>query len=438
MKLDPGKFISFAILLITISSINQWSKYNIGNTFFWWAVFACVLIALFNGIKIYHDSYNDRAILPVKLYLFWNISCIIRGIFVPENYWEWKDLVGTGLVLLLPVTVYIATNANLVQRIVAYWFKYALPAFFIFFPFFIYSDAVGRYLVPVYFVLLFFWKIPTKWKLICLFFTALVVLGAPDARSNVMKYSFSFLASFFVLLPLGLASWLMKVGQVVLLTVPIILFGLGATGVFNVFKMDEYVGEGYNTTVTQNGQTEEQNLTVDTRTFLYDETISSAIKYNYVLFGRTPARGYESPYFGDFALEVLKTGKMERHESEVSLLNIFTWTGLIGVLLYFYIFLRASYLAIYQSNNVIMRIVGLSVAFRWTIAWIEDFSEFDLSYFFLWILIGMCLSKAFREMDDDQIKNWALGIFNKQYRQMDEDDDESSEDMVPDAYRQTA
>ena len=106
---------------------------------------------------------------------------------------------------------------------------------------------------------------------------------------------------------------------------------------------------------------------------------------------------------------------MERFSNEVSVLNVFTWTGLIGVLLYFLVFFRASYLAVNKSNNIYMKIVGLYVAFRWAYAWVEDFNRFDLSNLFLWIMIGMCFSNSFRAMNNLEVKFWVRGVFEKRY-----------------------
>ena len=140
----------------------------------------------------------------------------------------------------------------------------------------------------------------------------------------------------------------------------------------------------------------------------------SAIKNNYIIFGRTPARGNDSNSFGDYNKEKLKTGKQERFGNEVSILNIFTWLGIIGVVLYFIIFLKASYFAINESNNFPIKIVGLNISFRWAFGFVEDFSNFDLSNIFLWLMIGMCFSKTFRQMSNSQMKNWVLGIFDNQ------------------------
>ena len=133
--------------------------------------------------------------------------------------------------------------------------------------------------------------------------------------------------------------------------------------------------------------------------------------YDSWLFGRSPARGTISKAFGKDDMN--KRG--ERNGNEVAILNIFIWTGLIGVILYFLIFYHASYLAITQSNNRYSKILGISLAFRWVYAWVEDVNNFSLNNFFIWILIAVCLSKQFRSMDNKEIKIWVRGIFDRNF-----------------------
>ena len=96
--------------------------------------------------------------------------------------------------------------------------------------------------------------------------------------------------------------------------------------------------------------------------------------------------------------------------------NIFTWTGIIGVLLYMMVFYRASYLAINQSKNSYAKLIGLYIAFRWVYAWVEDINNFSLNYFMLWVFIGLCYSHEFRGMTNQEVKWWVRGIFDKKYQ----------------------
>jgi hypothetical protein len=146
----------------------------------------------------------------------------------------------------------------------------------------------------------------------------------------------------------------------------------------------------------------------DTRTFLYYEVLSSSIKLNSWLFGRSPARGNISDSFGESDMNK----RNERLANEVSILNYFTWLGLIGVILIFIIFYRASYLAVNYSNNIYIKIVGIFIAFRWSYGWVEDINNFYIQYLYLWLFIGFCFSRNFRQMSNIEIQNWVHDIFN--------------------------
>lgn len=161
------------------------------------------------------------------------------------------------------------------------------------------------------------------------------------------------------------------------------------------------------------GNIVEQDIIVDTRTFLYVEVLESAVNNNYWLLGRTPARGNDSDTFGVLAAEL--TGRYERIENEIGLANVFTWTGIVGVILYFLIFYRATFLAINKSRNIYVKMLGVYVAFRWLFSWIEDVNNFSLNYFMLMIMLGLCFSYSFRNMTDNEIIIWARGIFDVRY-----------------------
>jgi hypothetical protein len=417
MTLNPKQLLILTFLLITIPSVFPWSTLPqfMGNTTVMWILFSCFLFLILKIKNTQFNFENNKIIIPIKLYLIWNIVCIIRGAFIAEDYWEWKNLTSTGMTLLLPLTIYISTNKLLLQQLTSYWLRYALPAFFIFLPF-LYSDAVGRYLIPIMFLLLFLPVLPNKWKFIILFFTIIVFIAGLEARSNVIKFSIALLFGLSFYFRKFLNSNLFKFAGSVFLFLPFLLLFLAITDTFNVFKMDEYIKGDYTISPTNTGETDEQSLTADTRTGLYGEVIGSAIENNYVVWGRTPARGYTSESMGEFINDVLKTDKSERSGSEVSILNIFTYTGIVGVVLYFFVFFEATFLAIFRSNNFFMQIVGLFVAFRWTYAFVEDFTDFDLSYIFLWFLIGMCYSKEFRRMNNNEFIHWVKGIVDKQFR----------------------
>ncbi|MBS1751527.1 MAG: hypothetical protein JST63_16615 [Bacteroidetes bacterium] len=334
-----------------------------------------------------------------------------------DNYWEWKNLIGTSLVMMLPLSIYVSTNPNLVQKITSFWLKYALPLFVLIFPF-LQGEAIGRYLIPVSFILLFLPCFTTKWKIFLLLIALFVITSYLGARSNIIKFGVTILIGLLYYLRKFISVKLINFLRFILLLLPLIAVMLAVANVFNIFQIGDYLSGDYSTTTTVNGQSDDENLIVDTRTFLYLDVINSAQKYNYSWFGRTPARGNESTFFEFSVANDYTYPSNERYSNEVSILNIFTWTGLVGVILYFFVFFHSSYLAIKKSKNNFMPLIGLYVAFRWCYSWVEDFNRIDLSNLYLWITIGICYSKAFREKTDQEIKNWANGIVNFSARKL--------------------
>jgi len=412
IKIKNIYFLFF--VLITILSVNSWTSFRVGNTFFWWGIQILFFITILSTRKNYFNKLHKKTILPVIFFLTWMLVCIVRGFFVAENYWEFKNIVNFSFNLLLGLVVPVFMNPVLNQFILKKWFKFVLPLFFVFI-LFIGENALGHYLAPIVVLSLVFPLLSKKWKIIVLFLTIYVVLMGQSARGNIIKFTVAFSMGYLFFYFRGfLSNKLLNFVRLFLLIAPIILFVLGVLGVFNVFNMSDYIEGDYTTNIVKNGEMVEQKLTIDTRTFLYEEVIASSIKNDYIFLGRTPARGTDTAAFIHLYQDVIdETGKEERYSQEVSILNVFTWTGLVGVVLYFLVFFRASYLAIHKSNNLFIKIIGLFVAFRWMYAWVEDFSRFDMNNIILWMLISMCFSESFRSMNNTEMKLWVCGIFDK-------------------------
>lgn len=394
MKQFLYKLFPYTILLISISSILQWCSLPIGNTLLWWLLQSFIL---FIFLKLRPPKYE---ILPIRLFLIFLIfSAVYGAIFMAENYWDWKLLVSNLMVFSLPLASYVFCNPQMLSRLLKCWFKFAWIILLILMPF-LSSDAYGRFLVPFTFLALFFPIIKGKYKIFTLIAFLITIILGSASRSDVLKFSVCLLLGMSLFIP---SIWkkrkIILCGLYSLLFIPIILFILGITNTFNIFKIEEELGlEGKY--IMKNEEGDDYSALSDTRTFLYVEEIQSAIKHDYVILGRSIARGYESIAFGGWADEVMGIKRGERQKCETSILNIFNYFGVIGIILYFLIFAKASYLGICKSNNLFTSIIGIYIAFRWFFAWIEDFSNFDLNYIFLWILLGICYSPYFRNMSN--------------------------------------
>lgn len=410
--------ISFSILPVAILSVIPFPSpltdiiTNLQITPLWWAVQSLTLLVLLYSSRAFFDINNTNNLRVLLLYLLWNIFCCIRGTFVADSYWVWKGLIGNSMLLFLPILAYTATNKVIVQSMMSYYIKYTLPLFAIF-VLIVSTDAFGFFLIPISFLMLFFPVLTTRWRVLLGTVTLFVLLVDLDARSNVIKFTVPILLlSVYYLRKYILVKW-METVRLILIILPFMFFALAVSGVFNVFKMDTYI-EGTFKEVKRDkaGNMVEYDLKTDTRTFLYMEVLYSAKKYNSWWVGRSPARGNLSEAFGDEDM----TGRGERLTNEAAILNVFTWTGIIGLIFYFFVFYKASHIAINHSNNIFSKMLGLMIAFRWLYSWVEDVNDFSLSYFMLWIMIGLCFSKSFRVMNNKEVTLWARGIFNKQQR----------------------
>lgn len=404
MKQELRRVFPYTILLISISSVLSWCSLPIGNTFLWWLLQGFILFIFY---KLKPHKY---VIFPIKLFLFYlGFSAIYGAIFMTENYWDWKLLVSNLMVFSLPLASLLFGNPIHLPRVLKCWFRYAWIILILLIPF-LSSDAYGRFLVPFTFLALFITRLNKKYIIFTIVAYLITITLGSASRSDMLKFS--------ICLILGLSMLIFSIWKrkklllsitIVMMIMPVIFFTLGVSGIFNIFNIEEELGlEGKYELQSFGG--EKYSALTDTRTFLYIEELQSAINNDYIILGRSIARGYDSMAFGDLINMATGINRGERQSCETSILNVFNYFGVIGVIIYFIIFFRASFLAIYRSRNIFISVIGTYVAFRWLFAWIEDFSWFDLNYLFLWIFIGMCYSPVFRNMSDQDFKNWLHNI----------------------------
>lgn len=416
MKNSLTKVLPILIIVVTVFSVRQWLNVTAATTFIVWIVNFWILYIILRFKTKYSTVIQTSFIEKndwhlINIYLLWLLFNSIRGAFIVENYWEWKQLITGMQSLSLPLFVYIFSVPDISQRVLNYWFKYALFIFILLIPF-LGTDAYHFYLGPLFIVGCFIPIIPKKWKIIIGGLLIIMLFIDLGARSQVIKSAVVLLIALGVYFRKYISIKLLKFIHAFCYMFPVILLYLGISGTFNIFQ-DLSLNEGkYVEKKVVNGQVKEDDLAADTRTFIYVEVIESALKHHYVIWGRTPARGNDSASFGAYNAEELKTGKYERHYNEICHTNVFTWLGLIGVVLYAIIYLRSSYLAVYKSNNTYIKFLGCFIAFRWAYGWIEDGNTFAILSISLWIIIAMGISIKYRSMNNREFETWIKKIFN--------------------------
>lgn len=421
MKYTILKLLPILIIILSVFSVQQWLKFTISNTtLIWIIVFAIILsiITFVNKINYKITNYISAFDLKVlNIYFIWLAICTIRGMFIAENYWEWKQLIEGCQALLLPITIYIFSIPFILKNILKLWMKYALYIFLLIVPF-LGKDAYHFYLGPIFLLGCFISLFSRKWQIILGILLIIMLSIDLGARSQVIKSGIVIIIALGIYLKKYIPINFLKFLHWSCYIIPIVLLYLGISGKFNIFE-DLASNQGkYVEKKVRNGQIIEEDLSVDTRTFIYREVITSAVNHDYIICGRTPARGNDSQVFGSFSAEILKTGKYERHSNELCHTNVFTWIGIIGLLLYSFIYLRSSYLALYKSNNIYIKYLGCFIAFRWAFGWIEDFNKFDIMNLSLWMLISIGLSYQFRKMNNKEFTSIIKSILHHEKNSM--------------------
>ena len=367
----------------------------------------------FNRERNYNKlRYLNREYRIVGIYLIWAIIGCVRGLVVAENYWEYKNWMTSSCIALFPVCVYAFYSPKIIRKTLSLWLRFAIPFYFLFLIFFI--EPTQFYFGPIYLLACYMPLINKKgWRilvlLILLFF---LTYDIADQRSQFLKALMALYVAIICLLKRFIGNVFLRLNYLSLIVMPLVLLLLGITGVFNVLA---------DTAENQSGKyssskKEDTDAADDTRTFIYYEVINSAIKNDYVLMGRTTARGNDTEAFGLAAYEMksvrdVKNIKEERSMNELCFLNIFTWLGLIGMLLYMGIYIRAAYLGIYKSKSFFVKMAGIVTAFNFAYGWVENCTMFDILNITYWFFISICLSPKFREMNDEEFKKWYQEIF---------------------------
>lgn len=265
------------------------------------------------------------------------------------------------------------------------------------------SSLAGNMSVAISFA--FFLPKSRKW---IPYFALCIVFLFPGQRMALLRIILSLF--FYIIFKKGYLN--NKITTSILVTLilifPYISFITAVNNIFNPFNLEEIIGKSNYGSET---------FEADTRTFLYEEAINSAVDNNYVLFGRTLGYGYDSP-FQTGRIEKFSDTGWDNHElaqriSEVFIVNIFTWMGVLGIIVFSLLFFTACYWAITKSRNKYMLYISLLTAIQWIFCWIENpstYITFDL--ILMWIFISMCFNPHWLNLDDRQFEKEMRFVFN--------------------------
>ena len=358
----------------------------------------------FNNLSIYSKNL-------FKLYWLYSLFIIIYGLIVSITYWDYRHVfINYVPSIIISLIIFAGINYEQCLNLFKFIIKIILPIALLFgiLVWLGYSRTLGEFLsihpiaviprmsIPIFLFILAFPFLQIKHRWLILFLSIMILYVNLGWRANVLRIFICWLIILFYYLYLLKPKFLNLIYIPLIFITPLIslyLAGEGTMDIFQLFSESEFelkIGKA------------------NTRTFLYQETLWSMKNQGVnFLFGGGASAGYQSNAFGQ--LDPFGGGYM-RYRSEVGFLNTLLKSGIIGVIFSILIIFIPAYFAINQSNNDFCKILGCYVVFLWIFSFLENYQYFNVNYFFIYLIIGLCLSNTFRKLNDDQIKDFFKSI----------------------------
>jgi len=144
--------------------------------------------------------------------------------------------------------------------------------------------------------------------------------------------------------------------------------------------------------------TSDDNLSTDTRTFLYLELFQDLVENQRFLIGKGATGKYYSEYFSSF-----EGDSSSRINVEVGVLSILLKGGLISVTLHLGIMILSIFYAFFRSKNLYVIGAGFTILIHTVLLFIENIVIYNTYNILIWSFVGICLSKEVRNMGNREI-----------------------------------
>lgn len=336
-------------------------------------------------------SIKNKTYWPLYLYLFWITLCSLIAFTELYNDSYIRVFIQHVSGTLVISSIVFLARPKILMYIMKYWKCLSVPLSLVVLLLLETLPPFGFYISILQIFLLLFSILNKKTKILVfvlfLFTMATSIFAEGNSnRAAFIKYGTAFVFGLLPYFQYFLTKWVLRTFQIICFLSPLLLIHVAISGGLNFFDTIE-------------NQDKKNEMVQDTRTLIYSEAIVSAYDNNYIILGRTPARGYDSNF------ELHRSGVPER-SAEVSAVNIFTWYGLIGLILYSILLWHITSVGLYKSNNIYIKIISMFLCFRYVFAWIEDANKLDSTNITLWIMMSMCLLPYFRLMNNKKMEKF--------------------------------
>ncbi len=406
--------VVFTILAILFNDLwnklSQSSFVNFEYATYITALNAFISIFIYFRIKWRYGIFRMplNILLIYGVWLTYLIISLVRGLYLANNYWDYKFLFLSSTSFTLIASVFfVGQNLYFARLVLNFFLKKVFLFGFLIIPLALITDSelYARLMIPIGIYLLLLPYVTKKWRNLIILVMIASIIVEITFRTNIIKIAISLAILFLYYFKGWINKGITKIIWATFFVTPILFLILALNFDYNVFeKMSS--NEQYTAT---NAAGETESLSADTRTGLYREVIIDVSeKLQNIIFGKSPSQGHKSSLFFDSG------GGMGgiRYSSEVNILNIFLYYGLVGVILFFILLARVSYLAISKSNNRLSKMLGLLIASRFLLSFIEEFTQYDINFYFFWLVLGLVSSSEFRNFSDRDIKMWLLDKTN--------------------------
>lgn len=410
-KISKVELFLFSILLILLAICNSnMVLISSGRNYFGPLITFVVQMLLISLIYIKRNALcphlKDSNHKYINYFLLYTYLMTIAGLFVADCYLEYRQLFIGFISLNLPILAWLFYKPTVTISILSFWYKYSWIPFFLLF----YNKIgfVQMYWQPILILLCLFPLFKPRYVILILIISFLyATIDIEGQRAPFIKAIVALITGIGVGIRKIISDKLIRIAHILAYLSVIYLF----VYIFSDFFVVVTGKAEAQDVVTNNFEREE--ILQDTRSLLYIDVLNSSISNGYFIWGHTPARGFEVEYSERlFMRENTIMTKNERHMNEMVLSNVYTWEGLIGLILYSLIYMYGSYLAVYHSKNRIIPFLGCFIAWRWAWGWVEDVNLFLCTDIDLWVLISICYSSYYREMKDSEFKLWASGLLS--------------------------
>jgi len=397
--------IILSIIFLTIVELNKYvffiNKFLITNPIIEYSI--TYLISFFTLIFFFrnYNNINENIVLKnfIKLYFLYFSINIIFSFFFAQTYFQYKYI----FISFIPQIVFVLffsfgfmyENVKKIFRIYSIFF-FPIGILLIFFNFYEIKGFYPRLFVPISFLLLFFPYFNKINKIFFIIFSFIILFIDTSHRTGTFSILFSIILILTYYFNIRSTKfYLFSFYNIIF--IPLFFFIL-----FFVFKIDifEFISNSF-----VNNTDNQSDIFANTRSFLYINIFNELSNNNWFLFGGGAQASYTSEFFSkslsSYGLLIYQEG---RFASEIGFLNIILKSGIIGFFLYSFIFFYSSYIGITNSKNTFCKILSLKIIFFWFLLFIEIPGGVNLNSYFIYVFIGLVLSKKLRSLSDFEIR----------------------------------